>query len=85
MNCPKCDDEKYCEECFRKEAALMKVEYDAGRLNPPACDGSDDCGDTECQECCPHDEHDHGICMDCGLDRNDHFVGMAEAAFEGDR
>lgn len=41
--------------------------------------------DDKCQECCPHDEHDHGICLSCGLDRTDHFVGLAESAFEGDR
>lgn len=21
-----------------------------------------------CQDCCPHDEHDHYICLDCGLE-----------------
>lgn len=84
MTCPNCDDEKYCEACFRKEAALMKVEYDAGRLTP-ACDGSTDCGDSGCQDCCPHDEHDHGICMDCGKDRTDDLVGAAESYFEGER
>lgn len=23
------------------------------------------CNDIKCQECCPHDERDHGICLDC--------------------
>ncbi len=23
------------------------------------------CNDRKCQECCPHDERDHGICLDC--------------------
>lgn len=46
------------------------------------CEG---CDNTECQDCCPHDEHDHGICLDCGLDRTDHFVAMAEYLYEGDR
>jgi hypothetical protein len=26
----------------------------------------DYCEHSECQECCPHDERDHGICLDCG-------------------
>lgn len=26
-----------------------------------------DCGDTTCQKCCPHDEYDHHVCLDCGL------------------
>lgn len=39
----------------------------------------------DCQKCCPHDEHDHGICLDCGLDRADDLSGIAESTFEGDR
>jgi len=30
------------------------------------------------QEECPHDEHDHGICLDCGKDIFDDLVGRAE-------
>jgi hypothetical protein len=26
----------------------------------------EDCGMDGCQECCAHDERDHGICLDCG-------------------
>lgn len=44
-----------------------------------------DCDDPECQECCPHDEHDHGICLDCEKDLTDDLAGAAEYAFEGDR
>jgi hypothetical protein len=29
---------------------------------------------------CPHDEHDHGICLDCGKDIMDDLVGAAEMA-----
>jgi Fe2+ or Zn2+ uptake regulation protein len=29
---------------------------------------------------CPHDEHDHGICLDCGKDIMDDIVGAAEMA-----
>ena len=53
-------------------------------VKPVNCEECNDQDDT-CQECCPHDEHDHGICMDCGKDRTDVFVGAAEAHFEGDR
>lgn len=38
-----------------------------------------------CQQCCPHDETDHGICLDCGTDRMDSRIMTAESAFEGDR
>jgi Fe2+ or Zn2+ uptake regulation protein len=41
--------------------------------------------DEECQECCPHDEHDHGHCLCCGKDRTEALAGAAEYAFEGDR
>jgi hypothetical protein len=30
------------------------------------------------QEECPHDEHDHGICLSCGLDIFDDLLGRAE-------
>jgi len=23
------------------------------------------CEDEKCQKCCPHDERDHGICLEC--------------------
>jgi Fe2+ or Zn2+ uptake regulation protein len=29
---------------------------------------------------CPHDEHDHGICLDCGKDITDALVEQAENA-----
>ncbi len=29
---------------------------------------------------CPHDEHDHGICLDCGKDITDDLVAAAEFA-----
>lgn len=49
------------------------------------CDAELHYEDDVCQECCPHDEHDHGICLDCGKDNTDHFVGMAESYYEGER
>ena len=30
------------------------------------------------QEECPHDEHDHGYCLDCGKDIMDDLIGRAE-------
>jgi hypothetical protein len=35
--------------------------------------------DDECQ----HDEHDHGVCLDCGKDITNNLVGRAESASEG--
>lgn len=29
---------------------------------------------------CPHVEHDHGICLECGKDITDDLVSRAEAA-----
>lgn len=83
MKCPKCyDEERYCEECQAKEKAYWEGQYRAGRLLPQKCDGSTDCGDSDCQECCPHDEHDHGICLDCEKDILDDLIRDAEDAFE---
>jgi len=28
-------------------------------------EAGEDCGQDHCQYCCPHDERDHGICLDC--------------------
>lgn len=33
---------------------------------------------STCPDCCPHDEHDHGICLDCGKDIMDDLVGRSE-------
>jgi hypothetical protein len=27
------------------------------------------CKEDGCQECCPHDEWDHDMCLDCGKER----------------
>lgn len=29
---------------------------------------SEYCCEPECQACCPHDEHDHYVCLDCGAE-----------------
>lgn len=40
-------------------------------MNTPSCEA---CNDTyevngeSCMECCPHDEQDHFICLDCGYE-----------------
>ncbi len=28
------------------------------------------CENRECQQCCPHDEYDHDVCLDCGNERD---------------
>ena len=38
------------------------------------------CIETKEDEPCPHDEHDHGICLSCGEDITDDLVGQAENA-----
>ena len=30
----------------------------------------EDCGQDKCQLCCPHDEYDHWICLDCGHEKD---------------
>ena len=34
---------------------------------------------------CPHDEHDHGYCLDCGSDVMARLIMQAEYVCEGDR
>lgn len=38
------------------------------------CTKENPCESFVCTECCPHDEHDHGICLDCGADRYNSFI-----------
>jgi hypothetical protein len=45
-----------------------------------------DCGDCEkedCQQCCPHDETDHGVCMMCEKDLTDVLANRAHEISEG--
>lgn len=42
------------------------------------------CDDTTCQNCCPHDETDHGLCLDCGADRMDALILKAERFYDRD-
>lgn len=58
------EDERY--EAMRS----AKVEYDADKERR----------DKEKEQAeCPHDEHDHGICLDCSKDIFDDLVGRAES------
>ena len=36
--------------------------------NETECTIENPCEEAECQECCSHDEHDHFICIECGLE-----------------
>ena len=40
-----------------------------------------ECKDKQdgCQACCPHDERDHGICLDCGDEQEDYGSSEADA------
>lgn len=38
---------------------------------------NESCDGETCQECCQHDELDHGICMDCELDMSDDIAARA--------
>ena len=44
------------------------------------------CGHDDCQECCPHDEFDHYICMACGYEKcPGEDIDAAEYAFDTER
>ena len=62
----------------------LEVHYRDPRNDEPDYD-CDKCHDTRelpsgdiCPDCCEHDEHDHGICLDCGKDIFNDLVGAAE-------
>jgi hypothetical protein len=40
-------------------------------------DGSVQTSDETCQQCCEHNEHDHGICVDCGKDNYEDIAARA--------
>lgn len=47
------------------------------------------CGDFSCQECCPHDDFDHDMCIECGYERDpgvaiDAAMDAVEAAYDDD-
>lgn len=56
-----------------------------GKLSDLAHEAGEPCENEKCQECCEHNEHDHGVCMDCEKDITDDLVCAAEYAYEGDR
>jgi len=41
-----------------------------GRYLYECTETGEPCEGDECQECCPHDERDHGFCLDCGHESN---------------
>lgn len=55
------------------------------KLAALAHESGEPCENEKCQECCEHNEHDHGVCMDCEKDITDDLVCAAEYAYEGDR
>jgi ribosomal protein L32 len=49
--------------------------------------GMDTIQNTICDECCEHDERDHGICLDCGDEDDgsrdiDHAIDFLEYRFD---
>ena len=46
----------------------------------------DECEEESCQVCCPHDEHDHFICLACGKELDPgQFIDAAEILWGPDR
>lgn len=64
-----------CSEVF--DAANRKKRED--KRSAATCDecGIKTGGPTSCHECCPHDELDHGICLDCEKDLSERIYAQA--------
>lgn len=60
-----------CGECWSQPTECIKCErvrldYAAHKAH----ENEEDCGREDCQSCCPHDERDHGICLDCAHEQD---------------
>jgi Fe2+ or Zn2+ uptake regulation protein len=55
------------EENYLRELQIQRAAYNAEKAEREAYEDE-----------CPHDEHDHGICLECGKDIMDDLVGRAE-------
>ena len=53
---------------------------DCGAPDCPVCYGAEAARLYREQQVCGHDEHDHGICIECGADITDTLAGQAEDA-----
>lgn len=82
-NAPIIDETNLCSAC--KEYALThetRLEIDHEYAAWKAARAATGTRIVEDEDECPHDELDHGICMDCGQDRFDDLVSRAD--FLGD-
>jgi hypothetical protein len=68
-------DERYDTDCQECREAIKQSALDAGiplavfegkaKLSDYSNEECQGCERQECQTCCPHDDRDHGICLDC--------------------
>jgi hypothetical protein len=49
----------------RDYAEVMERIHNAPTAQEEAHDKGEPCDENKCQECCTHDDRDHGICLDC--------------------
>lgn len=81
-----------CQACSDKFGAQIqderrkKFQRERDAYNSHVARGKQDgeCPDdgVVCSTCCEHEEHDHGVCNDCGEDISDELTCQAEMAHE---
>lgn len=49
---------------------MSKIKDRLYRCDTEHADSDLPCDRTDCQICCPHDERDHGICLECGHEKD---------------
>jgi len=51
---------------IQRQAAEQRERVAAMARSEEAHSKGEVCEERHCQDCCPHDERDHFICLDCG-------------------
>lgn len=71
--CPLCDGASntggICAQCAERESSMADAKAHYFKAVPKSSD-------------CPHTDHEHGICIECGKDIWDDIVARAESAAE---
>lgn len=72
------DDEEREEYEYQRDMYYARHEYDHEKARAERRATGTRVTDPEDEDECPHDEHDHYICLDCGKDIMDDLISRAD-------